>query len=131
MKIPDGLRYTKTHEWARQEANGEITVGITDHAQSELKDVVFVEVPQTGRTVQANESSAVVESVKAAFDIYAPVAGQVVKVNAALEKSPQLINQDCYGQGWFFVLKPASAQELERLLSPGDYAKMLTATASH
>ena len=128
MKIPDGLRYTKTHEWARAEANGEVTVGITDHAQSELKDVVFVETPQAGRALKVNEASAVVESVKAAFDIYAPIAGQVVKINAALEKSPQLINQDPYGQGWFYVLKPSSPADLERLMTAGDYTKLLTAS---
>ena len=129
--IPDKLWYTKTHEWARVEPNGDVTVGITDHAQSELKDVVFVELPQSGRTLKAAEASAVVESVKAAFDIYAPVSGQVIRVNAALEKSPQLINHEPYGQGWFFVLKPADTRELETLLSPGDYAKLLTSAPVH
>ena len=129
--IPDALWYTKTHEWARVEPNGEVTVGITDHAQSELKDVVFVELPQVGRALKAAEAAAVVESVKAAFDIYAPVSGQVVRVNAALEKSPQLINHEPYGQGWFFVLKPADMRELEALLSLGDYAKLLTSASVH
>ena len=130
MKIPDGLRYTKTHEWARAEG-GEVVVGISDHAQSELKDVVFVELPQVGRAVKSAEACAVVESVKAAFDIYAPVAGQIIKVNTALEKSPQLINQDCYGQGWFFVLKPSNPAALEQLLAAGDYTKLLAAGAAH
>ena len=131
MDVPGGLLYTKTHEWARVEPNGEVIVGISDHAQSELKDVVFVELPQAGRAVKQGEACAVVESVKAAFDIYAPVAGQVTRVNAALEKAPQLINQEPYGQGWFFAVKPADQRELETLLPPGDYAKLLTAAASH
>ncbi len=129
--IPDGLRYTKTHEWGRWETKGEVMVGISDHAQSELKDIVFVELPAVGRTVQAAEACAVVESVKAAFDIYAPVSGTITRVNTALGKSPQLINQDPYGQGWFFALQPSDPKEKEQLMGPADYAKLLTAEATH
>lgn len=104
MSIPTDLRYAKSHEWVRLE--GEIaTIGITDHAQAELTDVVFVELPEVGRTVDAGEASAVVESVKAASDIYSPVAGEIIEVNTALESNPALLNTDPHGDGWICKLR--------------------------
>ena len=104
MNIPDDLKYAKSHEWVRVE-DGVATVGVTDHAQAELTDVVFVELPDVGRTVGAGEATAVVESVKAASDIYTPVGGEVVEANAALSDDPSLVNTDPYGEGWIFKLK--------------------------
>ena len=124
MRIPAELSYTKTHEWARREGNDAV-VGITAHAQEELRDVVFVELPKTGKTVKQGEPVAVIESVKAAFDIYAPVSGTVSRVNEAVAKSPQLVNQDCYGQGWLFAVTPGSAAEFSGLLSAEAYTKQL------
>lgn len=125
--VPEALRYTKTHEWARREADGRVTVGITQHAQEELKDIVFVELPKVGRALTAGEPCAVVESVKAAFDIYAPVSGQVVQINEELVKTPQLINQDCYGTGHFFTLQPAQPGDWDALMSAAAYQQLLTA----
>ena len=127
MTIPQELRYTKTHEWVRS-TGGEVVVGITAHAQEELRDVVYVELPTVGKVVKPGEPIAVVESVKAAFDIYAPVSGAVTRVNESLSKSPQLVNQDCYGAGWFFAIKPSQPAELDALLSPEDYAKLIQAS---
>jgi glycine cleavage system H protein len=124
MNIPQELRYTKSHEWARQES-GEILVGITAHAQEELRDVVYVELPAVGKAVKQGEPAAVVESVKAAFDIYAPVSGTVTKINQALPKSPQIVNQDCYGQGWFFAVKPGQPAEWNALMAADAYAKLI------
>ncbi len=124
MNIPETLRYTKTHEWARREG-GEVTVGITDHAQTEITDVVHVELPRAGRKVEAGKPIAVVESVKAAFDIYAPVTGEVVRVNDALGANPELVNQSPYDKGWFFVIKPAAPSAVDALLSAADYQKHL------
>ena len=124
MNIPDGLLYTKTHEWARREGN-EITVGITDHAQSELSDVVFIELPQVGRVVKQEEACTVVESVKAAFDIYAAASGKVLRVNPDLEKDPALLNKDPYGEGWLFVIEIADEKELSALLDKGRYESFL------
>lgn len=104
MNIPTDLRYAKSHEWVRLEGDT-ATIGITDHAQAELTDVVFVELPQTGRTVAAGEASAVVESVKAASDIYSPVAGEITEVNSALEGNPALLNTDPHGEGWIYKLR--------------------------
>ncbi|MBI4355846.1 MAG: glycine cleavage system protein GcvH [Candidatus Omnitrophica bacterium] len=126
MNIPADLRYTKSHEWARREADQKsVVVGITEHAQEELKDVVFVELPPVGKAVKAGEAVAVVESVKAAFDIYAPVSGTIAAVNTQLERQPQLVNQDSYGQGWFFKITPSQSKEWEQLMSSGDYTKAL------
>ena len=124
MKIPSSLFYTKTHEWARREANDTI-VGITAHAQEELRDVVFIELPKPGRTVKQGEAVAVIESVKAAFDIYAPVSGTIARVNDPVTKSPQLVNQDCYGAGWLFALSPASPAEFTSLFTAEGYDKQL------
>ena len=128
MNFPQELRYTKTHEWAKR-SDQNIMVGITAHAQEELRDVVFVELPKAGRTVKQGEAVAVIESVKAAFDIYAPVSGTVAKVNDAVTKSPQVVNQDCYGAGWLFAVAPSQPSELNGLLSSEDYSKQLQAGA--
>ncbi len=103
-EIPADLHYTRSHEWIRVEADGSLTIGISDHAQTALGDLVYVEAPQVGRVVAAGEACAVVESVKAASDIYAPVAGEVIEVNEALAETPELVNQDPYGDGWLFRL---------------------------
>ncbi len=129
MQIPQELRYTKTHEWVKSAAT-EVVVGITAHAQEELRDVVYVELPPVGKTLKQGEPAAVVESVKAAFDIYAPMAGTITRVNSELAKSPQLGNTDCYGQGWFFALTPSQSSELNTLLTPDEYQK-LTQVEAH
>ncbi len=128
MKIPAELLYTKSHEWVRRES-AEVLVGITEHAQQELRDVVFAELPAVGRVVAQGEAVAVVESVKAAFDIYAPVSGRITRANVALTKTPQLINQDCYGAGWMFAINPSVTDEFAALLSPSDYGKQLETQA--
>ena len=121
MNIPQNLRYTKTHEWVRVEPDG-LVVGITDHAQEELSDVVYVEPPALDAEFEAGQACAVVESVKAASDIYAPVAGEVIAVNEELANTPELLNQDPYGKGWLFKLKPRDPAELNELLNAADYA---------
>ncbi|MBI2104762.1 MAG: glycine cleavage system protein GcvH [Candidatus Omnitrophica bacterium] len=126
MQVPAELRYTKTHEWMKREAS-EAVVGITAHAQEELRDVVFVELPKVGKAVKQGEPAAVIESVKAAFDIYAPVSGTVTRVNEAVAKTPQLVNQDCYGAGWLFALAPSAPAEASSLLSSEAYAKQVQA----
>lgn len=128
MNVPQELLYTKTHEWVRREGK-DVVVGITSHAQEELRDIVFIELPKAGKAVKRGEPAAVIESVKAAFDIYAPVSGTIARVNDAVSKSPQLVNQDCYTGGWLFAISPADPQELAQLLSPGDYTTLLTASA--
>ncbi len=128
MHVPPELLYTKTHEWARRKG-AELVVGITSHAQEELRDVVFVELPKVGKAVKPGEPAAVIESVKAAFDIYAPVSGTVARVNDAVVKSPQLVNQDCYGAGWLFTIASNSPDDFSRLLSAEEYAKQIQAEA--
>lgn len=123
--VPADLRYTRTHEWIRERPDGSLELGITDHAQSALGDLVFVEVPEAGREVGAGEACAVVESVKAASDIYSPVAGTVLESNNALATTPEMLNQDPYGAGWMLRLRPASVRGLDGLMSPADYAAML------
>jgi len=122
MMIPDDLLYTESHEWIKRESD-KIRVGITDHAQSELTDVVYVELPKLERQVNAKEPIAVVESVKAASDIYAPVKGTVVEANKALEADPGLINREPYGQGWIFVLKIENPDDLKTLKDGSAYKK--------
>ena len=129
-KIPGDLKYAKSHEWAKKQADGTVVIGITDHAQSALGDLVFVEVPKAGRKVTAGEACAVVESVKAASDVYAPIGGEVVDSNASLADAPETLNQDPYGKGWMFRLKPANAAELDKLLDAAGYEKVVT-EASH
>lgn len=122
-EMPANLRYAESHEWARLEADGTVTVGITDHAQDALGDVVFVELPEIGAQLGAGQEAGVVESVKAASDIYAPVAGEVIAVNDTIVDSPETINNDPYGAAWFFKLKPANKAELDKLLDAAGYAK--------
>jgi glycine cleavage system H protein len=122
---PADLKYTKSHEWVRTLANGNVEVGITYHAQGALGDLVFVEVPETGKTVKAGDAFAVVESVKAASDVYAPIAGDVVEGNAALGSQPELINSEPYGAGWIARMKPAGA--LAGLLTAAEYEAHLAA----
>jgi glycine cleavage system H protein len=124
--IPTDLKYARTHEWLRSLSDGNVEIGISDHAQAALGDLVFVQLPDVGRTVTAGEACAVVESVKAASDLYAPVAGSVVAVNEALSKEPELINQDPYGGGWVMRLKPSGAAS--GLLSAADYQKFADET---
>ena len=124
MNIPDDLLYTESQEWIKREGDN-VRVGITDHAQSELTDVVYVELPKTDRQANAKEAIAVVESVKAASDIYAPVKGTVVEVNKALEADPGLINREPYGQGWIFVLKIDNPDELTNLKDAAAYKQQI------
>ena len=124
MNVPEDLLYTESHEWIRREGDN-VRVGVTDHAQSELTDVVYVELPKMDRQLNAKETIAVVESVKAASDIYAPVKGTVVEVNKALESDPGLINREPYGQGWIFVLKIDNAADLKQLKDAAAYKKQI------
>ena len=121
MNIPDELQYTKTHEWVKKINGNEISIGITDHAQHQLQDIVYVELPSIGRELKMGAPCAVVESVKAAYDIYAPLSGKVTKINQELRESPQLINEDPYGKGWFLHIEISNPNELADLLSPGQY----------
>lgn len=123
--IPADLKYVASHEWLKLEDDGIITVGITDHAQDLLGDVVFVELPEVGRTVSADEEIAVVESVKAASDVYAPIAGEIVEINDELVDSPELANEDPYGKAWFFKVKPANVVDYDDLLSAEEYQSAL------
>ena len=127
--IPSDLRYTKSHEWVRVVQDGAVEIGISDHAQSALGDLVFVEVPDVGRAVKAGEACAVVESVKAASDVYSPVSGKVTAGNAALATKPELLNEDPYGAGWLFRVQTTSPLEDASLMSAADYAKFLAAEA--
>ena len=115
-EIPGDLKFLKSHEWVRVEGDGKATVGISDHAQGLLGDLVYVELPNVGDTVEAGNACAVVESVKAASDVYAPVSGKVVEVNSALADKPETINEDAYGEGWLFVLESSDADQLAELL---------------
>jgi glycine cleavage system H protein len=124
MNIPDDLLYAETHEWIKREGEN-VRVGITDHAQSELTDVVYVELPKMDRKANAKEPIAVVESVKAASDIYAPIKGTVAEVNKALEADPGLINREPYGQGWIFVLKIDNADDLKLLKDAAAYKQQI------
>lgn len=124
MDFPEDLFYTKTHEWVKKESNNKVRVGITSHAQSELGDVVYVELPDLDRVVKAGTACTVVESVKAAYDIYSPVFGKVIETNNDLEKNPQLVNEDPYGRGWFFIIEMEDPQELTKLLSNKDYEEL-------
>lgn len=123
-KVPGDLKYANSHEWVRVSGDTAV-VGISDHAQHELTDVVFVEVPQVGRKLKAGEAAAVVESVKTASDVYSPVSGEVIESNKGLGDKPDLVNSDPYGQGWFFKIKLANPAELEKLLSPADYSSQI------
>ena len=124
-EIPGDLKFLKSHEWIRAEGNGKATVGISDHAQGLLGDLVYVELPNVGDTVEAGNACAVVESVKAASDVYAPVSGKVVEVNAALADKPETINEDAYGDGWLFVVQADEPDQINELLDPDAYAELL------
>jgi glycine cleavage system H protein len=120
-QTPAELKYASTHEWARREEDGSVTVGISDHAQEALGDVVFVELPDLGAQLAACDEAGVVESVKAASDVYAPVSGEVIAVNEVLEDAPETVNSDPYNDGWFYRLQPSDADEYEKLLSAEEY----------
>lgn len=119
--IPSELKYVASHEWLRLEDDGVITVGITDHAQDLLGDVVFVELPEVGAAVSADQEIAVVESVKAASDVYAPISGEIVEINDELVDSPELANEDPYGKAWFFKIKPTDPADYDNLMSADEY----------
>ena len=121
MNIPNELLYTKTHEWVKKLNPKEAIMGITDFAQQQLKDIVFVELPPIGKELKAGTPCAVVESVKAAYDIYAPLSGKVVKINQKIQEKPQLVNEDPYGEGWFLHIEVSNPNELNSLLSPDQY----------
>lgn len=122
--IPADLKYTENHEWVRKEDDGSVTIGITDHAQEALGDLVFVEVPEAGLSLGAQDSCAVVESVKAASDVYCPLDGEVIEGNDALESAPELVNNDPYGEGWLFKLKPENLDSLDDLMSAEEYEQL-------
>lgn len=124
-EIPGDLKFLKSHEWARMEDDGTVTVGISDHAQGQLGDLVYVELPSVGDSVEAGNACAVVESVKAASDVYSPVSGKVIKVNDALADKPEAINEDAFGDGWIFRIAPSDPSEMEELLMPDDYAAQI------
>ena len=128
-KTPNDLRYTKSHEWVKREADGTVTVGITDHAQGLLGDMVFVELPKIGTKVAAGKECGVVESVKAASDIYAPIAGEITAVNTAVSDTPESVNKDAYG-AWMFKLKPSAAGDVDKLLDAKAY-EALVASEQH
>lgn len=125
--IPSELKYLESHEWLRVESDGSVTIGISDHAQSALGDLVFVEVPAVGRKLKAGESFAVVESVKAASDVYSPVSGEVIAVNESLSGAPELINSSPYGDGWLMKVRPADKTELNKLLDATAYKAVVDA----
>ena len=123
-EIPNNLKFLDSHEWARLEEDGTVTVGISDHAQGLLGDIVFVELPDTGKTISKKDDIAIVESVKAASDVYSPLSGEIVSVNEALNDNPELINSSPYDDGWFFKIKPQKNEELEDLVNAEAYAKV-------
>jgi glycine cleavage system H protein len=123
-EIPNNLKFLDSHEWARLEEDGTVTVGISDHAQGLLGDIVFVELPDTGKTINKQDDIAIVESVKAASDVYSPLSGEIVSVNEALNDNPELINSSPYDDGWFFKIKPQNNDELEDLLDAEAYAQV-------
>jgi len=127
--VPSELRYTKSHEWVRKNDDGSMTIGITAHAQELLGDLVFVDAPETGSNFDKGDDCAVVESVKAASDVYSPISGEVIESNESLADSPELINQDAYGDGWIFKLKPADESEFDGLMSADDYSALIAADA--
>jgi glycine cleavage system H protein len=130
MNVPEHLQYTESHEWLR--LDGETaTVGITDHAQAELTDIVYVELPKPDAALTAGETAAVVESVKAASDIYSPIGGKVVEVNTALEADPGLVNRDPYGEGWLFRLRIEAGEQIERLKEPAQYRELISASGKY
>ncbi len=123
--IPDDLKYAKSHEWVRVEDDGSVTIGITDHAQDLLGDMVFIELPEMERDLSVDEECAVVESVKAASDVYAPLSGKVIEVNTAVEDAPELVNQDPYGDGWLYRLELSDEAELDELMDAEAYSTLV------
>jgi glycine cleavage system H protein len=126
-EAPSELKYSKSHEWVRLNDDGSVTVGITDHAQELLGDLVYVEVPEAGSELDAEQACAVVESVKAASDVYAPLAGTVLAVNESLADSPEAVNRDAYGDGWIMQMKPADSNALNELMDAGEYQEFIAA----
>jgi glycine cleavage system H protein len=124
MNIPDNLKYSQEHEWAKEE-KGAIVIGITDYAQGELGDIVFIDLPEAGTVVSQNDSFGTIEAVKAASDIYCPVSGEIIEVNTALTDTPELINQDPYGQGWMIKVKPADSSGIDTLMDAAAYKKLI------
>jgi glycine cleavage system H protein len=124
MNVPEGLKYAETHEWLRAEDDGSVTIGITDHAQAALGDLVYIDLPAVGRTVAANEACAVVESVKAASDVYAPIAGEIVANNATLAGSPEAVNEDAYA-AWLFRMRPADPSALSNFMDANAYEQLI------
>ena len=123
-EIPGDLKFLSSHEWARLEDDGTVTVGISDHAQDLLGDIVFIELPEVGKEVEAEGDAAIVESVKAASDVYAPISGEIIEVNSALEEQPETVNGSPYDDGWFFKVKPTNVDEMSDLLSPEEYSEV-------
>ncbi len=126
-EIPSELRYTKSHEWVRSMEDGHLEIGISDHAQEMLGDMVYVELPEVGATVNTGDDCAVVESVKAASDVYAPISGEIVEVNSMLSEAPETINSDPYGEGWLFRLQPVDDNEVDELLDAEGYSEVVEA----
>lgn len=124
-EIPGDLKFLKSHEWARVEDDGLVRVGISDHAQGQLGDLVYVELPEIGSAVKAGNGAAVVESVKAASDIYAPISGEVVEINELLNDKPETINEDAFGEGWIFAVRPSDRAELDELLDANAYEELI------
>ncbi|MDA9868943.1 glycine cleavage system protein GcvH [Gammaproteobacteria bacterium] len=122
--IPGDLKFLSSHEWVRVEPDGSVTIGISDHAQDLLGDIVFVELPDIGQSIDAETDAAIVESVKAASDVYSPISGEVTEVNSILEDQPEIINSSPYEDGWFFKMTPSDLDEIENLLSPEDYSEV-------
>ena len=123
--LPTELKYASSHEWARLESDGTVVVGITDHAQAALGDIVYIELPEVGATLDAGSEIAVVESVKAASDIYSPLSGEVIEINPVLEDEPGTVNLSPYADGWFFRVKPSEVNELEDMMDASDYQSMV------
>ena len=130
MNVPDDLQYTQSHEWLRLEGDT-ATIGITDHAQEELTDIVYVELPKTGALVTAKQPVAVVESVKAASDIYSPIGGTIVETNSALENDPALVNRDPYGEGWLYRMRVEAGEQIEQLLEPAQYRAQISESGKY
>lgn len=126
-EIPSELRYTKSHEWIRSMDDGHLEIGISDHAQEMLGDMVYVELPEVGATVNTGDDCAVVESVKAASDVYAPISGEIVEINTLLSDSPETVNSDPYGAGWLFRVQPADQNEIDELLDAEGYSEVVEA----
>ena len=122
--IPGDLKFLSSHEWVRVEPDGSVTIGISDHAQDLLGDIVFVELPDIGQSIDAETDAAIVESVKAASDVYSPISGEVTEINSILEDQPEIINSSPYEDGWFFKMTPSDLGEIEDLLSPEDYSEV-------